>query len=333
MMETVMALKITRRAFIATGAATIALSYHDSGWTQTWPSRPIKIVCAYPAGGLADTLARVYGEYLSQKLGQPVIVENKAGASGSIAAAAVKQSPPDGYTLLLAITATLVQSRVLFKTLPYDADRDFALISSMSAGYLPLVAYKATNATNLKEFVEYARRNVTNVGTFGAGSYPHIVVAELNKQYGLQMKAVHYRGEAPMWQDLAAGVLQAAMGSYANAVNALESGVGRAIAVQTRTRSRKLPDVPTFFEQGAESELFAMTGYVFLAGPIGMPQDIVERVSGLMVEAGKTDKIQKLLDAYGIDESAQGHIAFRRLYDSETPPLVAAVKALGLTPE
>ena len=89
--------------------------------------RPIKIVCAYPAGGLADTLARVYGEYLSQKLGQPVIVENKAGASGSIAAAAVKQSPPDGYTLLLAITATLVQSRVLFKTLPYDADKDFAL--------------------------------------------------------------------------------------------------------------------------------------------------------------------------------------------------------------
>lgn len=156
MMETVMALKITRRAFIATGAATIALSYHDRGWTQTWPSRPIKIVCAYPAGGLADTLARVYGEYLSQKLGQPVIVENKAGASGSIAAAAVKQSPPDGYTLLLAITATLVQSRVLFKTLPCDADKDFALISSMSAGYLPLVAYKATNATNLKEFVEYA---------------------------------------------------------------------------------------------------------------------------------------------------------------------------------
>jgi tripartite-type tricarboxylate transporter receptor subunit TctC len=174
---------------------------------------------------------------------------------------------------------------------------------------------------------------VTNVGTFGAGSYPHIVVAELNKQYGLQMKAVHYRGEAPMWQDLAAGVLQAAMGSYANAVNALESGAGKAIAVQTTTRSRKLPDVPTFFEQGADSKLFAITGYVFLAGPIDMPQDIVERLSGLMVEAGKTDRIQKLLDSSGIDESAQGHIAFKKLYDSETPPLVAAVKALGLAPE
>jgi tripartite-type tricarboxylate transporter receptor subunit TctC len=185
----------------------------------------------------------------------------------------------------------------------------------------------------LKEFVEYARKNSTNVGTFGPGTYPHIVVAELNKQYGLQMKAVHYRGEAPMWQDFAAGVLQAAMGGYANAINALESGAGKAIAVQTTTRSRKLPDVPTFFEQGADSKLFAITGYVFLAGPIGMPQDIVERLSGLMVEAGKTDRIQKLLDSNGIDESAQGHIAFKKLYDSETPPLVAAVRALGLTPE
>ena len=172
-----MALKITRRGFIATGAVAIAFSHPDSGWTQTWPSKPIKIVCAYPAGGLTNWFARMYGEYLSQKLGQPVVVENKAGASGSIGAAAVKQSPPDGYTLLVAITATLAQSRVLFKSLPYDADKDFALISNMSAGHLPLVVGKATNATNLKEFVEYARKNVTNVGTFGPGSYPHIVVA------------------------------------------------------------------------------------------------------------------------------------------------------------
>ena len=246
-----MALKITRRGFIATGAATIAFSHPDSGWTQTWPSKPIRIVCAYPAGGFVDSCARVYGEYLSQKLGQPVIVENRTGASGSIGAAAVKQSPPDGYTLLVAITATLAQSRVLFKSLPYDPDRDFALISSMSAGHLLLVAGKATNVTNLKELVDYARKNDTNVGTWGPGSYAHIVVAELNKQYGLQMKAVHYRGESPMWQDFTAGVLQAAMGSYANAVNALEFGAGKAIAVQTTTRSRKFPDVPTFIEQGS----------------------------------------------------------------------------------
>ena len=328
-----MALKITRRGFIATGAATIAFSHPDSGWTQTWPSKPIKIVCAYPAGGLVDSFARIYGEYLSQKLGQPVIVENKPGASGSIGAAAVKQSPPDGYTLLVAITATLAQSRVLIKGLPYDADKDFALISSMSGGHLPLVVGKATNVTNLKELVDYARKNDTNVGTWGPGSYAHIVVAELNKRYELQMKAVHYRGESPMWQDFAAGVLQAAMGSYANAVNALESGAGKAIAVQTTTRNRKLPDVPTFIEQGLDSKVFALAGYIFLAGPIDMPREIVERLSDLMVEAGKTDRIQKLLDKYGIDESAQGHIAFRKLYDDETPIWVDAVRALGLAPE
>ena len=328
-----MALKITRRGFIATGAATIAFSHPDSGWTQTWPSKPIRIVCAYPAGGLTDSFARIYGEYLSQKLGQSVIVENKAGASGAIGAGAVKQSPPDGYTLLVAITATLAQSRVLFKSLPYDPDRDFVLISSMSAGHLPLVAGKATNVTNLKELVDYARKNDTNVGTWGPGSYAHIVVAELNKRYELQMKAVHYRGESPMWQDFAAGVLQAAMGSYANAVNALESGAGKAIAVQTTTRNRKLPDVPTFIEQGLDSKVFALAGYIFLAGPIDMPRGIVERLSDLMVEAGKTDRIQKLLDKYGIDEPAQGHIAFKKLYDDETPIWVDAVRALGLAPE
>jgi tripartite-type tricarboxylate transporter receptor subunit TctC len=186
----------------------------------------------------------------------------------------------------------------------------------------------------LKEFVEYARNNATNVGTFGPGTYPHIVVAELNKQYGLQMKAVHYRGEAPMWQDFAAGVLQAAMASYVNAINALESGAGKAIAVQTTRRSRKLPDVPTFIEQGVDSKkLFALTGYAFLAGPVDMPQEIVERLSDQMVEAGKTDRIRKLLDSYGIDESAQGHIAFKKMYDDETPIWVDAVRALGLAPE
>jgi len=328
-----MALKITRRGFIAAGAATIAFSHPDSAWTQTWPTKPIKIVCAFPAGGLADSFARIYGEYLSQKLGQPVIVENRAGASGTIGAAAVKQSPPDGYTLLVANTGTLAQSRVLFRSLPYDADKDFVLISSMSAGHLPFVAGTATNAAHLKEFVEYAQKNETNVGTWGPGTYAHIVVAELNKQYGLQIRTVHYRGEAPMWQDFAAGVLQAAMGSYANAINALESGAGKVIAVQTTTRSRKLPDVPTFIEQGLDSKVFALTGYIFLAGPVDMPQEIVERLSGLMVEAGKTERIQKLLDTNGIDESAQGHIAFRTLYDNETPIWVDAVRALGLTPD
>ena len=326
---------VARRKLVKTSiAAVAALALTGAhAWAGPWPSKPIKIVCAYPAGGLADSFARVYGEYLSQKLGQPLVVENRPGASGSIAAQTVKASSPDGYTLLFAVTGTLAQNRVLYKDLPYDPDKDFVLISSMSAGHLPLVASKATGATNLKEFVEYARKNQTNVGSWGAGSYAHIVIAELNKQFGLQMRAVHYRGEAPMWQDFAAGVLQAAMGSYPNASNAVESGAGRAIAVQLTQRNRKLPDVPTFIEQGVASKVFALTGYISLVGPAGMPQEIVERLSALMVEGGKSERVQKLLDIYGIDEFAQGHMAFKKLYDNETPIWVDAVRGLGFAPQ
>ena len=327
--------RITRRTFTRTGLAmATALPFTGTKtWAQAWPSRLIKIVCAYPAGGLADAFARAYGEYLSQKLGQPVVVENRAGATGSIGALAVKQSLPDGYTLLIAINATLAQNRVLYKSLAYDPDKDFALIASMSPGHLPFVASKATGATNLKEFVEFARKNETNVGSFGAGSYAHIAVAELNKQFGLQLKAVHYRGEAPMWQDFAAGVLHAAMGSFPNAMNAVESGAGKAIAVSMAKRNKRLPDVPTFIEQGVLSKVFALNPYIALLGPAGMPQDIVERLSTLMVEAGKSDRVQKLLDTYGIDESAQDHIAFKKLYDTETHIWIDAVRGLGLAPE
>jgi tripartite-type tricarboxylate transporter receptor subunit TctC len=277
--------------------------------------------------------ARAYGEHLSHKLGQPVIVENRPGVSGSLGAQAVKASPADGYTLLFALTGTLVTNRVLYKSLPYDPDKDFVLISSMFPGHLPFVAGKATGATNLKEFIEYARRNKVSVGTWGAGSGAHITVAELNKQFGLQMEPVHYRGEAPMWQDLSAGVLQAAMGSFVNASKVLESGAGRAIAVQLSTRMRKLPEVATFIEQGAVSKYFTLRGYLCLVGPTGIPQEIVERLSALMVEGGRTERVQKLLDTFGIDEAAQGHVEFKKLHEYEKPILLELVSSLGLTPE
>ena len=162
---------------------------------------------------------------------------------------------------------------------------------------------------------------------------PTPISAEINKQYGLDIKPVHYRGDPPMWQDLAAGVLQAAIGSYPGAMNAVESRAGRVVAVSMTKRNKNLPNVPTFIEQGLKSKVFALNGYVFLAGPAGMPQQVVERLYALMVEAGKSERVLRLLDSYGIDETAQGHIAFQNLYDSETPIWVEAVRSLGLTPQ
>ena len=250
-----MSRSVTRRIFVKSGMATAAaLPFTGTGaWAQAWPSRPIKIVCSIYAGGITDLLARAYGDYLSQKLGQPVVVENKPGAGGTVAAQAVKASPADGYTLLFALTGTMVQNRVLYRNLPYDPDKDFVFISTISSGGLVLMAHKSTGATNMKEFVEYARRSRTNVGTWGAGSAAHMVVAELNKQFGLQIEAVHY-GRS-MWPDFDAGVIQAAQGSYYNTINSAQTGTGRVIAVWPR-RTGKFPDVPTFAEQGVTSRLF-----------------------------------------------------------------------------
>jgi len=133
-----MSARVTCRTVLKAGISGIAALtlVGPLALAEAWPSKPIKLICAYPAGGLADIFARVYGEYLSQKLGQPIVMENRAGANGTIAAQAVKASPSDGYTLMVGVTVTLAQNRVLLKSLPYDPDKDFVLISSMSGGHV-----------------------------------------------------------------------------------------------------------------------------------------------------------------------------------------------------
>ena len=328
-----MSSKVTRRTVVRSGIATAAaLPLARSAWAQAWPAKAIRVVVGYPAGGLTDLFARAYGDYIAQRLGQAVVVENRPGAGGTVAAQAVKSAPADGYTLMFTITTTMVMNRVLYRNLPYDPDKDFVLIACMPAGGLPLVAAKATAATNLAEFAEYARKNKVSFGTYAAGSAAHIAIAELNKHFGLQMEAVHYRGEAPMWQDISAGVIQAGIGSYPGASNVIQSGAGRAIAV-SQQRMRRLPDVATYLEQGVTSRAFQLLGYIGAVGPTGMPQEIVQRLSDLMVEGGKSERVQKLLDTYGIDRAAMGHQEFRKLHDEEAPIWISLVRSLGLTPQ
>ena len=167
------------------------------------------------SGGRADRPVRAcLRRVLGQRLGQPVVVENKPGAGGSIAAQAVKAAPADGYTLMFTISTTMIMNRVLYKNLPYDADKDFVLISSMSAGHLPLVASKATGAANLQEFVEYARKNKVSIGTYAAGSYSHIAVAELNKHSACKWKPCTIAAKRPCgrtWQRVSSRPPAAAM--------------------------------------------------------------------------------------------------------------------------
>jgi tripartite-type tricarboxylate transporter receptor subunit TctC len=315
------------------GAAAASLLAAPAIGQAPWPSKPIRIICGYPAGGLTDIFARAYGEYIAQKTGQPVTVENKAGASGAIAAEQVKGAAPDGYTLMWTISTTMIMNKVLFKKLPYDPDKDFVLISWMNAGHLPTIVAKNVPATNLKEFVDWAKGRKISLGTYGAGSYSHVVVETLNRLYGLSMEAVHYRGEALMWQDVASSSIQGGSGSYAAASSVLQGGTGRPIAVPSMTRMRKLPDVSTFYEQGATDRAFLVRGWIGLVGPAGMPKEVVQRLSDMMVEGGKTERIQKILDTFGIDEAARDQAYFEKVVREEGPVWIDLVKSLNIEPQ
>lgn len=329
-----MIVRASRRELLRYGSAAVAAAALPApAIAQAWPSKPIKIICGYPAGGLTDTFARAYGEAISQKTGQPVHVENKAGASGAIAAEQVKNAAPDGHTLMWTISTTMIMNKVLFKKLPYDPDKDFVPISWMDAGHLPFIVSKNVPAKNLKEFADFARNSKVSIGTYGAGSYSHCAVEALNRHYGLKMEAVHYRGEAPMWIDVASGAVQAGSGSYAAASPVLQSGNGRAIAVPTKTRMRKLPDVGTFWEQGVTDVAFQVQGFICLVGPAAMPKEIVLKLSDMMVEAGKTERIQKILDTFGIDNAAQDHVFFEKFLAEQGPVWIELVKGLNLEPQ
>jgi tripartite-type tricarboxylate transporter receptor subunit TctC len=326
-----MLIRPTRRDVLRLGALAAALP--APALAQAWPSKPIKIVCTYPPGGLTDVFARAYGEYVSQKVGQSVVVENKAGAAGAIGAELVKQSPPDGYTLMFTNSTTMMQNKVLFKKLPYDPDKDFTLVAWFNTGHLPTAVGKDVPVKTIPEFAAWAKERKVSAATYGAGSYAHVVAESINRHYGLKMEAVHYRGEALMWQDMASGAVQTASGSYATMLPFLQSGAVKVIAVPTLERMKKLPDVPTFYEQGLTEKAFQVRGWVGCAAPAGTPDAIVQKLSDLMVEGGKTERVQKILDTFGIDEAARDRAYFKKVIDEEGPVWLDVVRSLNLEPQ
>jgi tripartite-type tricarboxylate transporter receptor subunit TctC len=323
---------IDRRHVIGTGlAAGASLALPRQASAQAWPSRPIKFVVTFPPGGLTDLFARAYGEFISQKTGQAVLVENKSGAGGIIGAQAVKSAAPDGYTLMFTISTTMIMNRLLYKALPYDPDKDFVLISSMNSGGLFFMAHKSLGVTKLADVFEHSKKNKVIYGTYSAGSESHMAITELNRHFGTNIDAVHYRGAGPSWLDFNASVIHAASGTYPTIKSVIDAGTGVPLALWSDKRSRALPDVPTFSELGLKGRIWDLKGFVCLVGPAGMPPEAVDLMSNLMVEAGKGERIAKLLDTYGIEEGAVGKDAFRKLYDAEKPVWLELVSSLGVT--
>ncbi|MDP3078212.1 tripartite tricarboxylate transporter substrate binding protein [Bradyrhizobium sp.] len=328
-----MSTKFNRRHFIAGGAAAAAMPLlsRAASAQAAWPSRQIRMVCSYPAGGQTDLLARAFGDFISRQVGQNVIIENKAGASGSIGAAEVARAAPDGHTILCSISTTYVMNRVMMKNPGYDMDKDLTLVSIIPGAGLLLIASLESGVKSLDDFVAFARKKgQVNFGTYSAGSAPHMTINELNKQYGLKIEPIHYRGEAPMWTGLLDGTLDVAMGSYTAAQSVLQSNKGTLFAVHSR-KVPAIPDVKTLPEQGATSKFFSISGFTGWALPKATPQPIVDRLSELCVAANQDPKVKEVLATFALDP-AIGFKEANALYQRELPIWIESGQALGLPP-
>lgn len=327
-----MARLITRRTALALSAAA-ALPMPHVRAQGIWPTKPVRIICAFPPGGLTDQFSRAYGDYIQEKSGQQVVVENRAGAGGGVGAVALRQAAPDGHTLMTTVSATLLGNRVMFKNLQYDPDRDFSLVALMSSGHLPLVAHQSTGAKDIASFAAYAKANKVSGGSYAAGSFAHIAIASVARHFGLEIPIVQYRGEAPMWQDVAAGAMQIACGSYQAAQVVFQNNVGRAIAVPTDTRMKKLPDVPTFAEQGLVAPVFQLRSWTCFVGNSAAPQELSEAASAMIVAGGKTERLARILETFAIDNGAVGHAEFKSIMATQGPVWLDAARQLNLPQE
>ena len=329
-----MTINITRRSFIKAATSAVVLpTFAAPAVAQAWPTKQIRIVCGQTPGSTADIFARNIADYLKEKLGQTVFVENKTGANGLIAAVEVKRAPADGYTLLMSTASPLIMQRKMYKDPPYDTAKDFELLSLIPIGPLVLSASIKTGATNLAEFIAYAKVNKASIGCLGPGSFPHIMVAEMARVYGVEIQPVQYRGDMAQIPDLASGQIDATFGSY-NTARTIEGVHGRVIAVTNKRRLSKLPHVGTFDEQGATSKVFDLRPYTCLVGPKGIAEPILERLSGLIVEAAATDRMVTTFETFNVeDRTVLGRRDFQKLYDEETPVWLRVADQIGFEPQ
>ncbi|WP_374991420.1 Bug family tripartite tricarboxylate transporter substrate binding protein [Bradyrhizobium sp. LHD-71] len=274
----------------------------------------------------------MFSDFLTRQLGQPVVVENKGGGGGVIGVTEVKRAPPDGYTILCSISSSLIQNRLTVKDLPYDPEKDFIYLTMVRGIGAPVVAAEKTGASNLKEFVAYAKKaDKLNWGSFGVGSTPHMLIETIAKQYGLKVEVIQYRGEAPMWADVAAQTIDGASGSYAVALPVIQSGRGKMIAV-TGNRLPPYPDIPTMVEQGAVSPFYDARGFTTFAVPSGTPQEIVKKLSDLLVQAGDDPKVKQLLTNYLLDPPTDFE-ATNTSFKRDSGVILVLLKDLGIKPE
>jgi tripartite-type tricarboxylate transporter receptor subunit TctC len=294
-----------------------------------FPEKPIRVVIGFPAGGPLDQHARLLSDRLQTVLGQPVLIDYKSGAGGTVGAQDVMKAAPDGYTLMLANTGVMVINPALYTRLPYSTLKDFTPIARTAMQPLALLVNPKLPVTTLKEFIDYARTRPgqLNYGSAGNGGISHLVPEMFKNATQLFMVHIPYRGSAPAFTDLMGGQVQFMAESIPQAAAYHKQGKVRALAVTSRERNPALPDIPTVIESGIKG--FEVVGFYGFLAPAGLPKDVTAKLSDAFKQVMSSPDIRSRMIAQGADPAFMGSEDFARFLAAEMPRWSDAVKASG----
>ena len=323
-----------RSALLAFSALCASLALAPVALAQTpapsYPTKPIRIVVPYPAGGGIDVMSRVIGERLSQRLGQPVLVDNRAGAGTIVAAEAVARAAPDGYTLMVTTDATVSVNQHLYAKLPYDPVKDFTPITQMVLLNQLLLANPGVTANNLKELIAYAKANPGKLSyaSYGSGSQPHLAMEMFKSQAGVDILHVPYKGIPQAVPAALAGDVQLTFSGAASTQALIKAGKLKALAIGGKTRLALLPDVPTFAESGFPD--VPANAWFGLFAPAGTPRDVVMKLHAEVTRILKDpDFAQKEILAKGYEVVASTPEEFVAFLVTDSARNARAVKISG----
>jgi len=318
-------LTLKRLAAVALAAAVPSLAA-----AQAFPSKPVKIVVPFAAGGATDVVARLLAQKLQETWGQPVVVENKAGAGGNIGADVVAKSPGDGYTLLMTSGSIVTANPHMYKSLTYDPAKDLVPVTNVASGPQVIAVNPAVPAKDLKELVAMAKANPkkVNYGSAGIGTQTHLAAENFSYAAGIDMTHVPYKGESAAITDLMGGQIQLATPNLAAALNQIKEGKLRALAVTSKERSPQLPDVP------AASEVlpgFENAGWFGLMASAGTPKDVIDKIQKDSAKILLSPEFREKLTQQGMVPVANTPADFAVAIREESARWAKVIKERGLT--
>jgi tripartite-type tricarboxylate transporter receptor subunit TctC len=294
-----------------------------------WPGQAVRIIVTFPPGGSSDVVARLISGPLGEKIGQTVIVDNRAGGGGTIGGAAVAQAKPDGYTLMLSNTTPISISPFMLEKPVYDPAKAFTHVFYIGSVPNVFVVHPSVPANNMKELIALLRApgKPVNYGSGGIGSIGHIIGELFKKETGAKMEHIGYKGSAPMHNDLLGGQIALAVDTLPQNVPYLQAKRLRGLAVTASARAPMTPDLPTVVELGFAN--LVAENFLGVSGPAGLPKPVVDKVHGAMKEVAARPEIVKRLDEFGVQSRAMSPAQFDAFVQNQVKSWAAPVKASG----